>query len=145
MRVGIGVVIALIAFTLAGCAGTGSTAARNAASSAGGGFIRLDERDNGHTVRVAKGYGVGVVLHSTYWTFAPLTGTDVLRPAGTPSTAALPPGNGCVPGGGCGTVTARFSAAGTGIVEVQASRTTCGEAMGCVPDEASFAVTIEVG
>jgi hypothetical protein len=136
VRIRIGVVVTLVALALAGCARFGS---------AGGGAITLDEKDNGHRVAVAPGHTVTVVLHSTYWTFAPLAGTGVLRQNGTPSVAASPPGHGCVPGGGCGTVTAAFTAVGAGVVDIQASRTSCGEAMRCAPDQASFTVTVVVG
>lgn len=136
MRIRICVIAALVAVALAGCARL---------DRAGGGSVTLDEKDNGHTVRVSPGATIDVVLHSTYWTFAALAGTDVLRPSRAPSVAASPPGSGCVPGGGCGTVTAAFTAVGAGVVDIRATRTSCGEALRCSPDQASFAVTIVVG
>jgi hypothetical protein len=136
VRVRTGAVIALTVLALAGCAGT-----------TGGGDrpVAVDEKDNGQTITVVPGATVEVVLHSTYWSFAPLTGNGVLRSEGTPSVAASRPGQGCVPGGGCGTVTATFTAVGAGTADVRASRTSCGEAMACGPDQASFTVRIVVG
>lgn len=136
MRTKIYVIASLAVLALAGCARSGG---------AGGGSVTLDEKDNGHTVRVSSGTTIDVVLHSTYWRFAALAGTDVLTPNRAPSVAASPPGSGCVPGGGCGTVTAVFTAVGAGVVDVRATRASCGEALACSPDQASYAVTIVVG
>lgn len=136
VRARIGAVAALAVLALAGCSAGGG---------GGGGSVTVDEKDNGHTVAVARGASVHVVLHSTYWRFTPLADTGVLRQDGEPSVAASRPGQGCVPGGGCGAVTAAFTAVGTGVADVRASRTSCGEARGCTPDQASFTVRIVVG
>jgi hypothetical protein len=129
------VIGALVA--LAGCAGKSATA--------GPGVMTLGRSDNGHTVRVSRGTTIDVVLHSTYWAFTPLAGSGVLRPKGAQETGAPPPGNGCVAGQGCGTVTAVFTAVGKGTVSIRASRTACGEALRCSPADGAFAVTIIVG
>jgi hypothetical protein len=127
--------LALTAVAVAGCDRPGSAVGQQ---------IQLDETDKGHTVRVAPGERITVVLHSTYWRFAPLPSTDVLSMDGEPVVAAAPPGT-CVPGGGCGTVTAGYFARGVGSTALTASRTSCGEALGCSPDQASFSVTLVVG
>jgi hypothetical protein len=135
VRIRIRVIAILSVLALAGCARMGT---------AGGGSVSLDERDNGHTVRVTAGMSIVVVLDSTYWMFDALTGTDVLRPRQAPSAVASR-GGGCVPGSGCGSVTATFTAVGAGVANVRATRTSCGEALRCGPEQGSFTVTIVVG
>jgi hypothetical protein len=138
MRVPIRIVVIApaVALALGGCTRSGA---------GGAGNVIVDEKANGHTVRISRGGTIDVVLHSTYWKFSPLAGAGVLKPNGAPEVAASPAGSGCVPGGGCGTVTAAFTAIGDGVAEVRASRTSCGEALRCTPDQASFLVTVVVG
>jgi hypothetical protein len=45
---------------------------------------------------------------------------------------------------GCGTVTQGFVALSDGSATVRASRTTCGEAMACPPQDATYEVTVRV-
>jgi hypothetical protein len=104
--------------------------------------VALDEMANGHTINVAPGATIDVVLHSTYWSFVQPADRGVLKADRPPTVTAS---SGCVPGSGCGTVTATFTAPGTGTVAIQATRTSCGEAMTCRPDQASFTVTIIIG
>jgi hypothetical protein len=128
--------LVLTAVAVAGC---------NRPGSADGSQIQLDESDKGQTVRVVPGERITVVLHSTYWRFATLPDTTVLTTDGQPAVAGSPPGHGCVPGGGCGTVTASYLARSVGSIAITASRTSCGEALACGPDQASFSITIVVG
>jgi hypothetical protein len=101
--------------------------------------------DNGRTLTVATGDRLQVRLGSTYWKFGTVAESSVLRLAGQPSTAASPIGTtGCVPGAGCGVVTATFDAVAAGRATVTASRTTCGEARGCVGDQGSYQLTVLV-
>ena len=65
----------------------------------------------------------------------------MLRPQGDPAYAPAP---GCVPGGGCGTVTATYGAVHAGRVTVTANRTSCGEALRCSPEQGSFTVAVVV-
>ena len=52
---------------------------------------------------------------------------------------------GCqVAGMGCGTVSLKFKAINKGISTVNASRTSCGEALRCTPAQSSYYVTIKV-
>jgi hypothetical protein len=107
------------------------------------GTVTATETDKGRTVHAHVGDRVDVVLHSTYWTFPGVSDPAVLRPVGAPVTA--PQLRGCVPGGGCGTVTASYDAIAPGTAVVSATRTTCGEAMLCTGNAGSFPVTIAVG
>lgn len=92
---------------------------------------------------VAKGSTIQVVLASIYWMFPPAIKPSVLAPVGTPVTAPAPIGT-CMPGVGCGTVTATYKAVGTGTATISASRTTCGEALVCTGDNGSWSVAVVV-
>jgi hypothetical protein len=96
---------------------------------------------NGKTVSLHVGDRLEVRLASTYWTFAGSSNPQVLKPLG--GVAVSPQPSGCVPGGGCGTATATFDVVGAGSAVVAASRTSCGEAMGCTGDQGSFRLTVE--
>jgi hypothetical protein len=102
----------------------------------------LSERNNHRKVRVALGTVLVVTLHSTYWTFHRST-RRTLTAIGVPVFAPAPVGR-CVPGEGCGTVTARYRAARAGSATVRASRTSCGEALACGPAAGAFSVTVTV-
>jgi hypothetical protein len=102
----------------------------------------LSESANHHTVKVKKGTTLVVTLHTTYWAFNALSGR-ALRAKGKPVTVPAPMGT-CVPGGGCGTVTARFVARADGSATISASRTSCGEALLCQPSQRTFTVKVKV-
>ena len=103
----------------------------------------VSEADNGSTVSLRTGGTLRVVLHSTYWQFDPASDPTVLRSTGDPTSSPDPPGS-CVPGGGCGTVTATFQALRAGRAVVTAHRTSCGEALRCTGNQGSYAVTVMV-
>ncbi|MFD5463707.1 hypothetical protein ACFWIQ_12940 [Kitasatospora sp. NPDC127059] len=103
--------------------------------------VTADEHANHTTVKVAVGATVSVVLQGTYWSAAASSAPGVVSPAGAPTTAPSPS---CRPGGGCGTVTTSFAARAAGTAHLTASRTACGEALNCSPDQRSYDVTIEV-
>lgn len=95
---------------------------------------------NGQTVTVANGHEVTITLDSTYWTFQGSSNPAVLLQAGKTVVSSTS----CVPGGGCGTVTAHFRAMGPGRAVVTASRTSCGEALACGPDQSTYQITVVV-
>ncbi|MFF2080109.1 hypothetical protein ACFVXG_35780 [Kitasatospora sp. NPDC058162] len=140
----LGCAAALLA--LAGC---GSTHASTAASGPAPTItavttpaaVTADEKADHTTVKVAVGATVSVELHATYWSPATSSAPEVLSPAGAPTTVPSPS---CRPGGGCGTVTTSFTARTAGTAHLTASRTVCGEALNCSPDQRSYDVTIEV-
>ncbi|PYC77991.1 hypothetical protein C7C46_16735 [Streptomyces tateyamensis] len=132
-------------FTLASCGSSAPSASVSVSSSPSSPVavsppLGLDEHANGTTVRVAAGGTVVVTLHSAYWSALTSSAPAVLAPAGSPSTS---PGT-CPPGGGCGTVTAVFRASSPGTAQLTASRTSCGEALACAPDQRSYQVTVTV-
>jgi hypothetical protein len=104
---------------------------------------QVSEPDNGTTVTLRTGGALRAVLHSTYWQFDPASDPTVLASQGSPSYSPDPPGS-CVPGGGCGTVTADFQALRPGRAVVTAHRTSCGEALRCTGDAGSWMVTVIV-
>jgi hypothetical protein len=116
-----------------------STAASGTASPA---RILVTDAQNGATLTAHLGDRVEVRLGSTYWKLDPNPAPSVLKPEGPPVVSPQPAG--CVPGSGCGIVTAAFVAVGAGSATLTASRTSCGEAMGCTAAEASFRVTVDV-
>jgi hypothetical protein len=120
-----------------------SHATSAAASSRGPKTVTASEADGGHTITVSVGDDVVVVLHSTYWQLAPVTG-GVLQ-AGGPAAGAPSTPKSCVPGQGCGTVTQTFQAKAGGRAVITASRTSCGEAMRCTGSSGRYQVTVVVG
>jgi len=52
--------------------------------------------------------------------------------------------SGCVPGQGCGTVSATFAAASVGTAIISATREICGEALVCGGTDRMYEVTIAV-
>jgi hypothetical protein len=110
-------------------------------TSVSGGSLELTDSDKGRTISVRTGAKITVVLQSTYWQFSGSSNPSVLTQQGGTVYAPAP---GCVPGQGCGTATAQFVSAAVGQAQISASRTSCGEALRCTPDEGSYTVTIVV-
>ncbi|MFE0459976.1 hypothetical protein ACFW1A_12080 [Kitasatospora sp. NPDC058965] len=103
--------------------------------------LGVDEHANGSTVHLALGGTLVLTLHSTYWSAVASSAPGVLSESGSPGSS---PGT-CPPGGGCGTVTTVFRAQAAGSSRLTASRTSCGEAMPCPPDQRTYQVTVVVG
>jgi hypothetical protein len=99
------------------------------------------ERANHTTVRLRTGQVVQVSLHSLYWSDPVSAPAGVLVQDGPVSRV---PDHRCPMGGGCGTLTVRLHAAGPGTTQIGARRNSCGEAMGCTPEQSSFTVTVIV-
>jgi hypothetical protein len=101
--------------------------------------IRLGDQDNGRTIDVVVDTRIVVSLGSTYWSFDGNANSGILVADGAPTASPSP---GCIPGGGCGTVTQTFVVAKAGTAVLKADRTSCGEAMLCQPNQRTFRVTI---
>lgn len=84
------------------------------------------------------------MLHNTYWQVQGSSDPAVLAMVSGPVTSGAGP-IACIPGTGCGTVTAVFRATSPGSATMTASRTSCGEALQCVGGAGSFEITIVVG
>jgi hypothetical protein len=102
----------------------------------------LSEHANASTVRVAVGRQVELLLHSSYWTDFGSSRSAVVRADGP--SRVVPTATHCVPGGGCNPVVATFTAVSAGTAVLSASRTSCGEALRCGPDNSHYHVTIIV-
>ncbi|HEY2704356.1 MAG TPA: hypothetical protein VGL20_11750 [Candidatus Dormibacteraeota bacterium] len=105
--------------------------------------VTAADADNGKTITVRSGGRVTLKLASTYWTVRGSSDPKVLHQLGKTSTQPAKPGA-CVPGQGCGTVTATFVAMHRGTADVTATRTTCGEAMLCSPAQGSYVIHVVV-
>jgi hypothetical protein len=82
-------------------------------------------------------------LGNTYWMIGASSDPTVLALVSGPTASGAAP-SACLPGMGCGTVTAVFHALKPGQATISASRTTCGEALLCTGSAAVYEVTIIV-
>jgi hypothetical protein len=105
------------------------------------GTLAVADANNGQTVTLHPGEHLRVALASTYWQIQPSSDPSVLRAEGSPATSPSP---GCVPGAGCGTAAAAFTAVAPGHATVVATRTSCGEAMGCQGSAGHYQVEVVV-
>jgi hypothetical protein len=103
----------------------------------------VSEAQNGKVVAVRRGTVLTLVLHSTYWTIDGSSEPSVLTARGSAQHSPDPPGS-CLPGVGCGTVHQQFSALRDGTSHLRASRSSCGEALPCRPDQATYEVTVDI-
>ncbi len=134
--------IFLLAVLLVAAACAGSVTGKTSAQDRSAPVVRVTEHADGRTVALKAGQRLVVVLHSTYWEFAGSSNPAVLSPRGKPTIR--PKRSGCVPGGGCGTVTAAYVAKKAGRATVKADRTSCGEAMGCTKAASAFELHVRV-
>jgi hypothetical protein len=98
--------------------------------------------DKGSTVRLQVGETLRVLLDNTYWSIGPSSRPRLLAPHG--AVRVHPRLTGCVPGEGCGSVTALFRALEPGTAVISASRVSCGEALRCTGGNGSFDVTVRI-
>jgi hypothetical protein len=103
--------------------------------------ITVTDKSSGTTMSLHVGDRLRVVLGSTYWRFSGLPANPAVEAAGSTS---IRPDRDCVPGGGCGTVAHQYSAIGTGRATLTATRTSCGEALACSPEQSKFTLIVSV-
>ena len=102
--------------------------------------FNVDENSNGKTVTMSVGDTIMLTLHSSYWNLqTPSSVLTLLTHSSNPDF----PGKG-VAGTGTGIFTWSYTAAKTGTTKLSASRTTCGEALQCTPDQKNYSITIIV-
>lgn len=107
--------------------------------------ISINEKSNDATISAHVGQIIELTLNNTYWKIDGSSDATILRQNDDAAyTPAGPPGKFCVPGGGCGTVVASFTALKSGTAAIAASRTICGEAELCLPSERNFKVMVIV-
>jgi hypothetical protein len=144
MRWNLAIVIATaLCATLTACGGLFGHAQPAGATSPGtAATLTATDAENGHRITVHVGDRVSVVLSSTYWNFAGSSNAAVMAPDGAAKVSPNP--SGCVPGQGCGTVTATFVAVAPGTAQITASRISCGEALRCTGSAGSYRLTVTV-
>lgn len=133
-------VTAITALVMLGTMVTGNAGASSSS------VLILNESSSGRAVTVSPGQHVTLVLHTTYWSVAPLRAPKPLTQVGSAVTAGRLPSAkaGCVAGQGCGTVTVHYVGSAPGVVHLHASRSTCGEALRCSASQSHWTVTIRV-
>jgi hypothetical protein len=133
----IAVLVAIAAMTAAGCA---------VAVSAAGGSTAIVVRDdaNGKMVQARPGDRIELILSSSYWDVAGSSSPRVLRQDGPATLMARPSSCPTIPGLGCTPVEITFTALADGKAVITASRSSCGEALRCAPDQTRFTVTVIV-
>jgi hypothetical protein len=131
------VAAAVAALTAAGCGAT--------ASAAGGpAVIVIHDSANGATVQAGAGDRVELILASSYWDVAGSSSPHVLRQNGPAALMPRPTNCPDIPGLGCIPVRVSFTALADGRAVITASRSSCGEALPCMPDQTRFRVTVVV-
>jgi hypothetical protein len=123
-------------FVLLGSAGGAGTAATLPLP-----VVHASDSQAGGKVTLRPGQKLRVVLHSTYWEFKAVSAPRVLRLVGA---TLVTPKTGCLPGQGCGTVTATYIAKTVGSALVTAERTSCGEALACTAAAGSYKLSVTV-
>jgi hypothetical protein len=102
----------------------------------------VTDQANGQTIDLQQGQVLQVVLSSTYWMIHGSSDSAVLSLLSGPDPQ--PQRSGCVSGQGCGTVTVAYRAVAAGHAQVSASRSVCGEALGCTAANSQFVVYVIV-
>jgi hypothetical protein len=99
---------------------------------------------NGKTFSARAGDRIELILSSSYWHVTGSSAPGVLRQDGPPVLLPMP--NSCpdIPGLGCTPVRADFTALTKGQAAITATRSACGEARPCKPDQTRFTVTVLV-
>lgn len=104
-------------------------------------FVEHD-RSNGKTIRIGVGDRVALILGSTYWNIGGSSAPAVLRQEGPAKLVRSP--SSCLPGVGCGSMRAFFTALSPGTAVITAHRNSCGEALRCIGSRGRFRLTVVV-
>jgi hypothetical protein len=100
---------------------------------------------NGKAVSARAGDRIELILSSSYWHVTGSSAPSVLRQDGPPVPLPRPKSCPDIPGLGCIPVRANFTALTDGRAAITASRSACGEALRCKPDQTRFTVVVVVG
>ena len=110
--------------------------------------VNLTIASNQKTFQLHVGDTLNLKLDSTYWTLDPINGNKIQQltdPVITPIMPGPSAPAGCqLPGSGCGTITWKVKATKKGSAQIRATRTSCGEALKCAPQDAIYMVKIKV-
>jgi hypothetical protein len=139
------VVVAVFVVSIVTCAGCGTAASRASGPLAGGPMAIVVRDDaNGKAVSARAGDRIELILSSSYWHVTGSSAPSVLRQDGPPVLLSRPGSCPDVPGLGCIPVQADFTALTDGKAVITASRSACGEALLCKPDQTRFTVIVVV-
>ena len=139
------VVAAVSVVSLMTCAGCGTAASRASGPVAGGPTVIVVRDDaNGKAVSARAGDRIELTLSSSYWHLTANSAPRVLQQDGPPVLLPRPSSCPDIPGLGCIPVRADFTALADGKAVITASRSACGEALRCKPDQTRFTVDIVV-
>jgi len=122
-------------------AGCGAAASRGPG---GPSVIVVHDDANGTAVSARAGDRIELILSSSYWHVTGSSAPSVLRQDGAPVLLSRPSSCPDIPGLGCNPVRADFTALTDGNALITASRSTCGEALRCQPDQMRFTVKVAV-
>ena len=139
------VVAAVFAVSIMTSAGCGTAASHAGGPVAGGPTVIVVHDDaNGKAVSTRAGDRIELILSSSYWHVTGSSAPSVLRQDGPPVLLSRPSGCPGIPGLGCIPVRADFTALTDGKAVITASRSACGEARRCMPDQTRFTVMVVV-
>jgi len=139
------VVVAVLAVSIMTCVGCGTAASRASGPVAGGpAVIVVRDAANGKAVSARAGDRIELILSSSYWHLTGSSAPGVLRQNGPATLLSRPDSCPAIPGLGCIPLRADFTALTDGQAVITASRSACGEALRCKPDQTRFTVIVVV-
>ena len=139
------VAAAVSAASIMTSAGCGTASSRVSGPVAGGPLVIVVRDDaNGKAVSAKAGDRIELILSSSYWHVTGSSAPKVLRQDGPPALVPRPRRCPDIPGLGCIPVRADFTALTDGKAVITASRSACGEALRCKPDQTRFTVIVAV-
>jgi hypothetical protein len=106
--------------------------------------IVVRDNANAKAVSARAGDRIELILSSSYWHVTGSSAPHVLRQDGPPVLLSRPSSCPDIPGLGCRPVRADFTALTDGKAVITASRSACGEAQRCLPDQTRFTVIVAV-
>jgi hypothetical protein len=125
-------------------AGGGPGSSRGPGSGGRAAITVARDNANGTILHMRVGERLELTLSSTYWQVHGSSAPAVLRQNGRGTVLPRPSTCPAIPGLGCAPIRVLFTAIAPGTAVVSASRTTCGEALRCAPDQRHFSLTVVV-
>jgi hypothetical protein len=139
------IVAAVSVVSIMTSAGCGTAASHASGPAAGGPMVIVVRGDaNGKAVSARAGDRIELILSSSYWHVTGSSAPSVLRQDGPPVLLSRPSSCPKIPGLGCVPVRADFTVLTDGKAVITASRSACGEALRCKPDQTRFTVIVVV-
>ena len=104
----------------------------------------LNENSANKTYAIKVGTSFHLVLHSTYWSLTPLPASAPIKSLGDPVAALGSNSPSNPPGMGTGSLDWALKAVRVGKFSLQATRTSCGEALRCTDSQSKYLVNIKI-